>query len=99
MGSVIGSVTLKRVHPILTGARWILVAPMSLEALKSSLASGEPAGDGEEIVVYDELGVVIGQLIAFSEGGEAAAPFSPKKVPVDAYCGLLLDQVVLEDRK
>ena len=80
MGSVIGSVTLKRVHPILTGARWILVAPMSLEALKSSLASGEPAGEGEEIVVYD-------------------APFSPKKVPVDAYCGLLLDQVVLEDRK
>lgn len=71
----------QRVHPILTGARWILVAPMSLEALKSSLASGEPAGDGEEIVVYDELGVGVGQLIAFSEGGEAAAPFSPKKCP------------------
>ncbi len=98
MGSVVGNVTLKRVHPILTGARWILVSPMSLNALKSSLACGEPAGDGEEIVVYDDLGVGVGQLIAFSEGGEAAAPFIPEKVPVDAFCGLLLDKVVLEDR-
>ncbi len=99
MGSVLGSVTLKRVHPILTGARWILVAPMSLDALQKSVANDEPVGDGEEIVVYDELGVGVGQLIAFSEGGEAAAPFIPKKVPVDAYCGLLLDKVVLEGKK
>lgn len=99
LGAVIGSVSLKRVHPSLKGVRWIIVQPMSLAALKTSVAEGEPVGDGEDLVVYDELGAGIGQMIAFSEGGEAAAPFHPGKKPVDAYCGLLLDKVVLEDRK
>jgi len=97
IGSVIGTVTLKRVHPSMAGSRWIIVQPMSLSALKQSVASGTPAGDGEDLVVYDSLGSGIGQMVAFSEGGEAAAPFHPEKRPVDAYCGILLDKVVLED--
>ncbi len=96
MGAVIGTVTLKSVHPIMAGSRWLIVQPMSLAALKKSVASGEPAGDGEDLVVYDELGAGIGQMIAFSEGGEAAAPFYPHKKPIDAFCGILLDKVVLE---
>lgn len=96
MGAVIGSVTLKGVHPVLAGSRWIIVQPMSLGALKASVASGVPEGDGEDLVVYDSYGAGIGQMIAFSEGGEAAAPFHPEKKPVDAFCGILLDKVVLE---
>ena len=41
------------------------------------------------------MGAGIGSRIGFSEGAEAAAPFHPKKKPVDAYCACILDQVTL----
>ena len=88
IGEVIGTVTLARTHPTLTGARWLIAVPCSLEAL-----TGEGRGDGEDLVVYDNLGAGVGCLIGFSEGGEAAAPFYPKKTPVDAYCARLIDQL------
>ena len=50
-------------------------------------------GDGEDLVVYDNLGAGLGHRIGFSEGGEAAAPFHPEKKPVDGYCACILDQV------
>ncbi|NCX98908.1 MAG: carbon dioxide concentrating mechanism protein CcmL, partial [Planctomycetia bacterium] len=34
-----------------------------------------------------------GQLVAFSEGGEAAQPFRPADKPVDAYVAALLDRI------
>ena len=46
-------------------------------------------------MIYDDLGAGVGGRIGFSEGGEAAAPFHPKKKPVDAYCACILDQVVV----
>ena len=89
IGEVIGNVTLSRVHPSLTGARWVVVVPFSLKALRD----GTP--DGEDLIVYDILGVGVGQRIGFSEGGEAAAPFYPVKKPVDAYCACILDQIAV----
>lgn len=47
----------------------------------------------QSLVVFDQLGATIGQQIAVSEGREAAAPFHPRPVPVDAYCAAILDQV------
>src|SRR5262249_25307251 len=88
---VIGSVTLSRAHPSLLGARWLIGVPYSLEGLKL----GEP--DGEDLVIYDNLGAGTGSQIGFSEGGEAAVPFLPQKKPVDAYCAALLDQIVIND--
>ncbi len=32
-------------------------------------------------------------MIAISEGGEAAVPFLPKQVPLDAYNAAILDHV------
>ncbi len=90
IGEVIGSVTLSRSHPSLIGARWVIAVPFSLKALKLDLR-----GDGEDLVIYDNLGAGVGSRIGFSEGGEAAAPFHPEKKPVDAYCACLLDQVNL----
>jgi microcompartment protein CcmK/EutM len=88
IGEVIGTVTLSRVHPTMIGARWIIVVPMSLNALRA-----DGPGDGEDLVVYDNLGAGLGCRVGFSEGGEAAAPFHPEKKPVDAYCSCILDQV------
>jgi microcompartment protein CcmK/EutM len=89
IAEVIGSVTLSRVHPTLVGARLVIGVPFSLKALKA----GTP--DGEDLVIYDDLGAGIGARIGFSEGAEAAAPFHPKKKPVDAYCACILDQINL----
>ena len=90
IAEVIGTVTLSRVHPSMTGARWIIGVPFSLKALRK-----DGPADGEDVVIYDNLGAGIGSRVAFSEGGEAAAPFYPEKKPVDAYCACILDQVAI----
>jgi microcompartment protein CcmK/EutM len=94
IGEVIGTVTLSRVHPSMTGFRWVIAVPFSLAALRDGT---EP--DGEDLVVFDNLGAGVGSKIAFSEGGEAAAPFYPERKPVDAYCACLLDQVVVAEQR
>ena len=90
IAEVIGTVTLSRVHPSLTGFRWVIAVPFSLQALR---ADGPP--DGEDVVMFDGLGAGSGSRVGFSEGGEAAAPFHPERKPVDAYCACLLDQIVV----
>lgn len=91
IAEVIGSVTLSGVHPSMTGARWVIGVPFSLKALQDG------AADGEDVVIYDNLGAGVGARIGFSEGGEAAAPFHPEKKPVDAYCACILDTVQVND--
>jgi ethanolamine utilization protein EutN len=93
IAEVIGSVTLSRVHPALVGARWLVGVPFSLKAL-----AADAGPDGEDLVIYDDLGAGVGSRIGFSEGLEAASPFYPGKKPVDAYCACLLDALVIEDR-
>ncbi len=88
IAEVIGTVTLSRCHPTLVGATWLIGVPFSLKALQAD------APDGEDLVIYDELGAGGGARIGFSEGAEAAAPFHPKRKPVDAYCACILDQIV-----
>lgn len=90
IGEVIGTVTLSRVHPALQGARWVVAVPYSLDALRQ-----DGSGDGEDLVVYDELGAGLGQRIGISEGAEATMPFRPAKKPVDAYNACILDQWIV----
>jgi len=91
IGEVIGTVTLSRVHPLLTGTQWSIVSPLTLDALTTHTPS-----KSEEIVIYDELSAGIGEWVAFSEGAEAAMPFYPNLKPVDAYCSAILDTVELD---
>lgn len=103
IGEVIGTVTLNQSHPDLTGARYKLVVPLSLDDLTGL---GDVTGQGDltkkggksanAIVVYDELGAGIGSLIAISEGAEAAAPFYPQTRAIDAYNAAILDQITLK---
>ena len=90
IAEVIGTVTLSRVHPD-AGRR-----PLGdRRAVQPARRCARVRPDGEDLVIYDDLGAGIGSRIGFSEGGEAAAPFHPKKKPVDAYCACILDQVVV----
>ncbi len=93
IGEVIGTVTLSRCHPSLTGGRYRLVVPLSLDNL-----TGKSTTQAEELVVYDELGCGLGDKIAFSEGVEAAQPFAPNYKPLDAYNAAILDRIEINDR-
>jgi ethanolamine utilization protein EutN len=92
IAEVIGTVTLSRAHPSLERSRWVIGVPYSLKALK------EGVPDGEDVVIYDNLGAGSGSRVGFSEGGEAAAAFYPEKKPVDAYCACILDRVVIAEK-
>lgn len=92
IAEVIGTVTLSRCHPSLTGHRWVIAVPFSLAAMRNGQA------DGEDFVVLDELGAGYAQHIGVSEGAEAAQPFHPTKKPVDAYCACILDSVTVNDQ-
>jgi ethanolamine utilization protein EutN len=91
IAEVIGTVTLSRCHPSLTAARWVIGVPFSLKALRG----GPP--DGEDLVIFDNLGAGHGSRIGFSEGAEAAQPFHPERKPVDAYCACILDHVIVRE--
>ena len=92
IAEVIGTVTLSRVHPALSGARWIIGVPFSLKALQMQ----QP--DGEDVVIFDNLGAGSGNRVGFSEGVEAAAPFTPEKKPVDAFCACILDTITIKSK-
>jgi len=44
-------------------------------------------------VAWDDLGAGDGQIVAFSEGGEAAQPFRPQEKPIDAYVAAIIDRL------
>jgi ethanolamine utilization protein EutN len=90
IAEVIGTVTLSRAQPSLTACRWLIGVPFSLKAMKE-----DGAADGEDVVIFDNLGAGNGSRIGFSEGGEAAVPFLPERKPVDAYCACILDHIAM----
>jgi ethanolamine utilization protein EutN len=91
IATVLGTVTLGRQHPNLSGARLKVAVPLSCDELASG---SEPRGDS--IVVWDEFGAGHGSRIAVSEGSEAAQPFRPDLKPIDAYCAAILDDIHVE---
>lgn len=90
IGQVVGRVTLNHSIPEYRGGRFFLVIPCSRSHLESASADAIPTGNSA--VVYDDLGVSIGDRIAFSEGGEACMAFC-EDTPVDAYNCMILDKL------
>lgn len=92
IAKVIGTVTLNRSHSSYRGANLRLVVPMKLEEL---VEEREPAAD--PLVAWDQLGTRYGDLIALSEGPEAAQPFRPEIKAIDAYATALLDRLNIDE--
>jgi microcompartment protein CcmK/EutM len=88
IAKVTGTVTLNRCHPSFVGARLRLVVPLSLAELR-----GEREPQADEIVAWDDQAAGIGDLVAISEGAEAAQPFRPQMKPVDAYASAIIDNL------
>lgn len=51
----------------------------------------------ESLVVFDEIGAGRGDLVALSEGREAAMPWHPDTKPIDAYCVAILDTIQVDE--
>jgi len=98
IGKVIGKLTLNTCDPKLIGGRFLIVRAYEPRP-KDQEGSGQafPLSNGEVAVVYEELGANIGDDVGFSEGREAAMPWYPERVAVDAYLACLLDEVTVEE--
>lgn len=94
IGKVVGKLSLQRAHPALTGKRWVLAQMYDLDSLA---AGGEPK-HRDELIVLDELGAMPGDLVGITEGMEAAFPFHPDLVPIDAYVACLIDDLDLDEQ-
>jgi microcompartment protein CcmK/EutM len=90
IAKVLGNVTLSRWHPGLQGA--LLRA---VEGMDRPQQIGDAVFGGELIVAWDGVGAGVGDLVALSEGPEAAQPFRPDIKPLDAYVAAILDHVDL----
>jgi microcompartment protein CcmK/EutM len=90
LGRVIGTVTLSTCESALRGGRFLLVQPFGRAQFAG--AGALPLAAGATVVVYDELGAGVGQAIGFTEGAEAAMPFTVP-TPVDAYNAALVEKI------
>jgi len=91
IGEVLGTVTLSVADPKFIGKQLTIVQPHDPQSLRN-----QGLGTGEVVVCIDELNCRPGDRVGFSEGREAAMPWYPDKVAVDAYLACLLDEVSYE---
>ena len=73
IGEVIGKVTLSSKHPSLSGAKWLLVVPLSRDG-----EDGEFTRRGEPFIVYDELG----RGTAFASPSAMERKRRPRFIPI-----------------
>jgi carbon dioxide concentrating mechanism protein CcmL len=92
LGRVIGRVTLSRAVPALEGGRFLVVSPMGRDQYSQGLGGPWRPGPDPSLVVYDNLGGAVGQVIGYVEGREAAQPFD-RPTPVDAINVALADEL------
>lgn len=95
LGTVIGRVTLSRQDPSFQGGRYLLVLPWVPPPGRSQPRLTQPLPSGSSLVVFDNLGAGQGDVIGYSESGEAAAAFS-KPTPVDALNCILIDEIIYQ---
>jgi ethanolamine utilization protein EutN len=95
LGIVRGHVTLSPAVPELMGKTLVVLEPVTM----ANLVAKNGLGGGKSLVAVDALGAAKGQMVGFTEGREAANPFWPMSVPVDAYCTLIVDSITTGNRQ
>jgi carbon dioxide concentrating mechanism protein CcmL len=92
LGAVIGRVTLSRCVEPLIGGRFLIVSPFAREQYERGLDAPVSFGKDPSLVVYDDIGGNVKQVIGYVEGREAAQPFA-QPTPVDAINVALVDEL------
>ena len=95
LGIVRGRVVLNPRVESFAGRRLVVLDPVTM----TNLRAGNTLGGGKALVAIDELGAATGQMVAFTEGREAANPFWPDAVPADAYCAMIVDSIDLKQSR
>jgi ethanolamine utilization protein EutN len=95
LGIVRGHVVLNPAVAAFRSRTLVVLEPVTMENLRA----GNGLGGGKSLVAIDELGAADGQMVAFTEGREAANPFWPQPVPVDAYCALIVDSIDVQPQE
>ena len=94
LARVIGTVTISRKLPGLKAGTWLVVEAFDRQSLAARATEGKRSSPmPESLVVFDELGAAVGNVIAVSEGREAAMPFHPGRMPIDAYNAAIIDSI------
>jgi microcompartment protein CcmK/EutM len=89
LGIVRGHITVSLAVPSFRGKKLVILEPVTMENLRAK----NGLGGGKSLVAIDALRAAEGQMVAFTEGREAANPFWPDAVPADAYCSLIVDSI------
>jgi len=92
LGIVRGHVVLNPAVTAFRGKTLVVLEPVTMENLRA----GNGLGGGKSLIAIDALGAARGQIVAFTEGREAANPYCPNAVPVDAYCSLIVDSINIQ---
>lgn len=92
IGQVIGRVTLSIHEAALTGGRWLMVNPVDTKDLNTCLKKAPDLSAQSSLIVYDNVGAGIGDIIGFVEGAEATAPFEDP-TPIDAISLAIFDTI------
>ena len=92
LGTVIGRVTLSKSVELLKGGRFLVVSPLSREQYARGLANAPGMGTDPSLVIYDDIGGGVGDVIGYEEGREAAQPFDINP-PIDAINAALVDEM------
>jgi carbon dioxide concentrating mechanism protein CcmL len=92
LGTVIGRVTLSKAVESLEGGTFLLVSPLSRAQYAAGLDAPAAMGTEPSLVIYDNLGADVKQVVGYEEGREAAQPFE-QPTPVDAINVVLVDEM------
>jgi microcompartment protein CcmK/EutM len=92
LGTVIGRVTLSKAVDSLEGGTFLLVSPFSRAQFAAGLNAPTAMGTEPSLVIYDNLGADVKQVVGYEEGREAAQPFE-RPTPVDAINTVLVDEM------
>ena len=92
LGTVIGRVTLSKSIDLLKGGRFLVVSPFNREQFAQGINAKPGMGTDPSLVVYDDIGGGVGDVIGYEEGAEAAQPFEVSP-PIDAINCALVDEM------
>ena len=77
---------------LLKGGRFLVVSPLSREQYATGLEAKPRMGSDPSLVVYDDIGGGVNDIIGYEEGAEAAQPFEVSP-PIDAINCALVDEM------
>lgn len=92
IAQVIGRTVHTVQDPALVGGRFLIVSPLDAAQMTDCCEKSQVPSAQASVVVYDNLGAGLGDIVGISEGAEATAPFA-NPIPIDALTIAIFDKI------